>query len=104
MRSGGLDVRLTSAVPVLASVFCGLVLVAPGEGAIMAAPEGARAPVVEGSERVRAGRISLAIESQSVPDKGEMTDPKNRPRPQGGRKREARGGGGLVCDKLLSLR
>jgi hypothetical protein len=50
-------------------------LVAPGEGAIMAAPEGARAPVVEGSERVRAGRISLAIESQSVPDEGRDTQP-----------------------------
>ena len=36
------------------------VLVAPSEGAIMAAPERARAPVVEGIECVRAGRISLA--------------------------------------------
>jgi hypothetical protein len=45
-------------------------LVAPSEGAIMAAPEGARAPVVEGSERIRAGWISLAIESQPVPDEG----------------------------------
>jgi len=33
-------------------ITCGL-LVAPGEGAIVAAPEGAMAPLVGGSERVR---------------------------------------------------
>jgi hypothetical protein len=40
-----------------------LVLVAPGEGAIMAAPAGAMAPWVEGSERARRCGISLASES-----------------------------------------
>ena len=80
-------------------------LVAPGEGAIMAAPEGAMAPLVEGSERVRTW-ISLAIESQSVPDKGRDA----RPEGPANRALKARengkhgGGGPLLCDKLLSLR
>ena len=41
---------------------CTALLVAPSEGAIMAAPEGAMAPLVDGSERARrCGGISLAI-------------------------------------------
>jgi hypothetical protein len=52
------------------------VLVAPGEGAIMAAPEGAMAPLVDGSERARGCGISLAIESQSFSDKSRDGDPK----------------------------
>src|SRR5580698_9867897 len=44
------------------------VLVAPGEGAIMAAPGGAMAPLVDGSERARRYGISLASESESFPD------------------------------------
>ena len=66
-------------------------LVAPGEGAIMAAPEGAMAPLVEGSERVRTGRISLAIKSQSSPDKSRDAGPEgptNRARQA--REKEAR--------------
>jgi len=51
-------------------------LVAPGEGAIMAAPEGAMAPLVDGSERARRCGISLAIESQSFSDKSRDADPK----------------------------
>ena len=46
----------------------GDVLVAPGEGAIMAAPEGAMAPLVDGSERARRCGISLASEAQSLPE------------------------------------
>ena len=52
------------------------VLVAPGEGAIVAAPEGAMAPLVDGSERARGCGISLAIESQSFSDKSRDADPK----------------------------
>ena len=51
-------------------------LVAPGEGAIMAAPEGAMAPLVDGSERARRCGISLAIEPQSFSDKSRDGDPK----------------------------
>ena len=76
-------------------------LVAPGEGAIMAAPAGAMAPWVEGSERVRTGRISLAMESQESRDAG-PEGPTNRARQA--REKEARGGGPWLCDKLLSLR
>ena len=37
------------------------VSVAPSEGAIMAAPEGARAPRVDGSEGARAGRLCAPL-------------------------------------------
>jgi hypothetical protein len=80
-------------------------LVAPGEGAIMAAPEGAMAPLVDGSERARRCGISLAIESQSFLDKSRDVGPEgptNRASP--GERKRSTGGGGLVCDKLLSLR
>ena len=76
-------------------------LVAPGEGAIMAAPEGAMAPLVDGSERARRCRISLAMESQESRDAG-PEGPTNRARQA--REKEARGGGPWLCDKLLSLR
>ena len=80
-------------------------LVAPDEGAIMAAPEGVMAPLVDGSERARRCGISLAIEPQSFPDKSGDAGPEgptNRARQA--REKEARGGGPWLCDKLLSLR
>ena len=70
-------------------------LVAPGEGAIMAAPEGAMAPLVDGSERARRCGISLAIESQSFPDKSRDAGPEgptNRARQA--REKEARAAAG----------
>jgi hypothetical protein len=71
------------------------VLVAPGEGAIMAAPKGAVAPLVDGSERARRCGISLAIESQSIPGKSRDAGPEgptNRARQA--REKEARAAGG----------
>jgi hypothetical protein len=67
--------------------------VAPSEGAIMAAPEGAKAPLVDGNEDARMHGTQPVMVMRT-----------NQARSQGERKREARGGGPLRCDKLLSLR
>ena len=75
----------------------------PGEGAIMAAPEGAMAPLVDGSERARGCGISLAIESQCFSDKSGDADPKGLLTALA-RREKKKPGRRVGLDKLLSLR